>query len=196
MEKEERGVTYMVDPHPKRHDVKTDTPAFEALVSLQKPFDLRKNDRDYQAGDIINQMEWNQNTGYTGRTFEMKITWVLYKGYGLPEGYCIMTVVPLRQHKIDYSCRFQSHTEIFCDSPGPCTYKNVDVYPDKTYNRCTKPFVPNLDMVKTLTKIKELFDQRVFVNVNYDQSVITISDAKQIINEAIKEVERNKEGLE
>jgi hypothetical protein len=185
------------DRPPKIQIIKCDTPSFEALVAGQKPFELRKNDRDYRVDDILKEEEWNPNTEWTGRTFEMKVTYALYEGYGIPEGYCLMTVVPLRMHKIEYPCRFQSHGEVFCESPGPCAYKRTDIYPDQTFYMCTKPFVPQLDMVKILNKIKNEFDNMSFISTEHGgTTAILMSDAKRVVSDMIKAVEKKQEDLE
>jgi hypothetical protein len=79
----------------KEHELKCWTPSFQALRSGVKTFELRKNDRDYHVGEVLKLREWNPDTDYTGEIDRYKITWILYEGFGLPEGYCIMSVVPL-----------------------------------------------------------------------------------------------------
>jgi hypothetical protein len=77
------------------HDLKSWTVAFEPMVEGIKRFELRKNDRGYERGDRLNLREWNQDTGYTGRELLVSVTWILKEGFGLPEGYCIMSINPL-----------------------------------------------------------------------------------------------------
>lgn len=77
------------------HDLKCWTASFQALRDLIKKFELRKNDRNYLVGDILLMREWNPDTKYTGRFDYYRVTWILYSGFGLPEGFCIMSVNPV-----------------------------------------------------------------------------------------------------
>lgn len=85
-------------PHPQQDDIvlKCWTPSFQALRCGDKTFELRKNDRPYAVGKIIRLEEWNPGTEYTGEVDRYKITWILWEGFGLPEGYIIMSVVPCK----------------------------------------------------------------------------------------------------
>jgi hypothetical protein len=84
--------------HPRTtHHLKCWPVSFQAMKRGPKTFEYRKNDRDYQIGDILHQEEWNEITSkYTGDTLDQKITYLLMGGqFGIPEGYCIMSVVPV-----------------------------------------------------------------------------------------------------
>ena len=54
-------------------------------------FDLRKNDKWYKQGDMIELMEFAEGR-YTGKTVKAKITYLLEEHTGLEEGYCIMAL--------------------------------------------------------------------------------------------------------
>lgn len=64
----------------------------------RKPFEVRRHDRDFQAGDILHLHEWDPATGqYTGESKRVKVIAVHTNVPGLQEGYCVMTVSePLR----------------------------------------------------------------------------------------------------
>lgn len=50
------------------HELKVIPPYFDALVSGAKTFEVRKNDRAFQRGDILKLREWHPNeTGYLKR---------------------------------------------------------------------------------------------------------------------------------
>lgn len=79
----------------KCHDIKI-LPSFFSDVRCptyryKKTFELRKDDRDYQVGDIVRLHEWTPEEGYTGRIYTITIRYVLRNcpKYGLMEGYCI-----------------------------------------------------------------------------------------------------------
>lgn len=82
-------------------------PFFEALVTWKKTFELRKDDRRFQVGDLLHIQEWEpRSTGgvpdpsegrYTGREARMRVTYKLTAGVlasGIAQGYCILSVVP------------------------------------------------------------------------------------------------------
>jgi len=80
----------------KIHHVKIEHKFFIRLVSKQKSFEIRYNDRDYQVGDkleftIIN---WDKNDPsiYYNHTYE--ITYI-HQGFGMQDGYVVLGVVCL-----------------------------------------------------------------------------------------------------
>jgi hypothetical protein len=78
------------------HDLKTWPGPFQAVRDRVKRFEWRKNDRDYQEGDVLSMREWDPTTErYTGRVEEHRVTYVLTEGFGVPEGFCVMSIEPL-----------------------------------------------------------------------------------------------------
>lgn len=73
-----------------RHEIKISPEFFEPVSIGQKRFELRKNDRDYHAGDSVVLKEWD-GTDYTGNELTVGIRYVLKDcpEYGLADGYCI-----------------------------------------------------------------------------------------------------------
>jgi hypothetical protein len=73
-----------------KHDLKVLPLYFEDILKENKCFELRLNDRDYQAGDIFLLREY-ENEAYTGRRYIGQISYVLKdcKEYGMADGYCI-----------------------------------------------------------------------------------------------------------
>jgi hypothetical protein len=74
------------------HKLKTWTAPFQAMWEGRKLFEFRKNDRDFKIGDWLTLQEWNPGTEYTGREMNARVTWILTEGFGLPWGYCIMSL--------------------------------------------------------------------------------------------------------
>ena len=83
------------------HELKSWPEFFEPLSTGEKTFDLRRNDRRYQVGDILHIREWEPNTErYSGREINLKVCHVLeatgpggIKPYlGLAAGYAILGV--------------------------------------------------------------------------------------------------------
>lgn len=73
-----------------KHDLKILPLYFQDVLAEKKCFELRLNDRDYQAGDVFLLRE-HENGAYTGRWYVGIISYVLQdcKEYGLEDGYCI-----------------------------------------------------------------------------------------------------------
>lgn len=73
------------------HDVKILPEYFWAVVRLEKPFEVRENDRDYKKDDMLNMKEWSPDKGYTGNSVTVKVIYFLEGGkFGIEEGYCVM----------------------------------------------------------------------------------------------------------
>lgn len=59
-----------------------------------KMFDLRKNDRGYKVGDMVQLEEWSPTLReFSGRTMRARINYILQNFDGLKEGYCILGYV-------------------------------------------------------------------------------------------------------
>ena len=56
-----------------------------------KSFELRKKDKEYRKGDILELMEFTEGR-HTGRVIRAEITYILDDYTGLEEGYCIMAI--------------------------------------------------------------------------------------------------------
>jgi hypothetical protein len=76
-----------------QHVVKCWPAQFSALCSGEKTFEYRKNDRDYRAGDTLVVQEWDPGfQRFTGRSASFHVPYVLEDGFGLPDGYCVLSV--------------------------------------------------------------------------------------------------------
>ncbi len=77
----------------KKHELKILPQYFQAVWSGIKTFELRKDDRDYQRGDILVLREWDGEK-YTGSAICVKVTYILQNAekYGLKDGYIIMGI--------------------------------------------------------------------------------------------------------
>jgi|GEM_PF-1955644 len=95
---------------PISHDLKAWPEYFEALLSGEKTFEFRKDDREprFAVGDALvlheyvppyrveTEQEWSKRVAgdYTGREVVRRVTYVARGGL-IPEGYCVMAIVPL-----------------------------------------------------------------------------------------------------
>ena len=73
----------------KVHQIRLGASFFEDACSNRKSFELRKNDRNYKKGDILELMEFVDGRN-TGRTVRKLVTYILEDYAGLEDGYCIM----------------------------------------------------------------------------------------------------------
>lgn len=69
------------------HELKTYPKYFQETIEGNKLFEIRKNDRNFQVGDVLLLKEWD-NIKYTGREVGAMIGYILDdKFIGLAEGY-------------------------------------------------------------------------------------------------------------
>lgn len=84
----------------KTIELKTWPQYYEALYDGSKPFEVRKNDRDFQVGDTLHLREFDPNAGpglYTGRNHKRTITYILSaKDFpAIVEGYVVLGLDPV-----------------------------------------------------------------------------------------------------
>lgn len=78
----------------KLHELKILPRYYEKVLTGEKNFELRKDDRNFKVGDIIRLSEFSDK-GFTGRDSLYNIIYKLDGGaYGLEEGYCILSIKP------------------------------------------------------------------------------------------------------
>lgn len=80
------------------HELKLSTEFFPAVAQGIKTFEIRKNDRGYELGDILILSEW-ELTGhfYTGRKLIAEITYIT--NYAQQDNYIVMGI-KLVKHKL------------------------------------------------------------------------------------------------
>ena len=66
------------------HELKTWPEFFEAIIDGRKNFEVRRDDRGFQAGDHVYLREWDPSHGgrYTGRRIRARIGYVLHNPVG------------------------------------------------------------------------------------------------------------------
>lgn len=81
----------------KLHNLKILPEYYEKVLSGEKTFEIRKDDRNFKIGDIIRLCEYDRKE-FTGRDNLYDITYKLDGGeYGLAKGYCILSIKPYRR---------------------------------------------------------------------------------------------------
>lgn len=87
----------MMHRDPIEHELKCWESYFCSVWDGSKPFELRKDDRDFRTGDTLWLRETKYGSGeYTGRECRRIITYVLRheEDLGLPQGYAILGLAP------------------------------------------------------------------------------------------------------
>ncbi len=90
-EEAERIKTLPSEKEKKVHSVKIGKEFFEDVKNNVKTFELRKNDRNYKVGEILELHEYEAGEE-TGRTCRKLITYMLKEFTGLQDGYCILGI--------------------------------------------------------------------------------------------------------
>lgn len=83
------------------HELKTWPAFFRAIADGRKTFEVRRNDRGYNAGDVLWLREWKpeQDVGlpesfrYTHSEMRVRVTYVLSgEHFGIKDGFCVMGI--------------------------------------------------------------------------------------------------------
>ena len=75
------------------HCLKTLPEFYEAVISGDKTFEFRENDRNFQIGDKLILQEYNKSTRqYLGRESWFQVTYVLKGFTGIIDGYCVLGI--------------------------------------------------------------------------------------------------------
>ncbi|MDB4378293.1 DUF3850 domain-containing protein [bacterium] len=77
-----------------KHELKTWNEYFEETLMGHKTFEIRKNDRNFQKGDVLILKEWdNFRKTFTGRKLSRDVTYVFKGGqFGLEEDFVVMAI--------------------------------------------------------------------------------------------------------
>lgn len=89
-----------------QHTLKTTFEAWEAVNSGKKRFEVRRNDRLFQTGDMVVLRQLEQGGGgyandpeggrFSTRDLTFRIGWILQGGqFGIEPGYCVFQLEPL-----------------------------------------------------------------------------------------------------
>lgn len=83
---------------PTVHKLKIWSDFFNDVSSGKKPFELRRDDRQFAVGDTLHLEEFRPAVGeYTGRAVDVVVTYIMRANrnttkIGLPVGYCILGI--------------------------------------------------------------------------------------------------------
>ncbi len=78
-------------PKERTHYIRLAATYYDDVKAGIKTFELRKNDRDYRTGDILEMNEFTDGRN-TGRVIRCRVTYMLEEYTGLTDGYCILGI--------------------------------------------------------------------------------------------------------
>jgi hypothetical protein len=92
----------------QRHDLKCVPPYFDAVCRGDKTFEVRRDDRGFQKGDVLNLREYDRKHGvterehFTGNAEQVLVTYVLTGGqFGVEPGHVVMGIKRLAELEQD-----------------------------------------------------------------------------------------------
>jgi Domain of unknown function (DUF3850) len=80
------------------HVLKSTPPYFQEVIDGAKRFEWRRDDRNFQVGDLLDLREYIAASGtYTGRQAKVMVAYIMRyneqtASIGLPAGFCIMSL--------------------------------------------------------------------------------------------------------
>lgn len=86
-----------VMPTGRAHELKILPQFFNSVIRGDKRAELRKNDRDYQVGDVLILREWTEAHGYSGMVTAHIISDVCDVGF-IAEGYVMLSMFKPVEH--------------------------------------------------------------------------------------------------
>lgn len=73
------------------HELKIAPNYFEKVVSKEKSFEVRYNDRNFKVGDILKLMEYVDGS-YTSQSIYVKVTYIIREFEGLQPNFVVLSI--------------------------------------------------------------------------------------------------------
>jgi hypothetical protein len=101
MSNETKPRLHGVDMTLVEHSLKTWREPFRAIWAMRKRYELRRNDRHYNVGDILLLREWHENENrYTGRWIRVLVMYISHGDeWGLPQDLCVMSIEEVARYE-------------------------------------------------------------------------------------------------
>ncbi len=82
----------------KIHELKCHTEYFMKVVTSQKKFEIRKNDRNFEVGDVLHLKNYDpKNETYLFGHCLAEVDYIFEgQGFGVTSGYCVMSITVLK----------------------------------------------------------------------------------------------------
>lgn len=95
---------------------------YEAVILGAKTFEVRKDDRGYQIGDVLVLREW-RNGKHTGRDVRVIVTYILRDSEYCKDGYCVIGIKKeLDYVPLDYNRHTLRITLNYCGAVGHISF--------------------------------------------------------------------------
>lgn len=93
---------------------------FGAVARGVKRYEVRRFDRPFAVGDILELCEWDPETErYTGGHIAARVTYLTEPGaFGMPDDVGVLSIRVIRQSRIECTC---GGGAVWCDVHGDCT---------------------------------------------------------------------------
>lgn len=144
----------------QHHVLKCWPEPFAAVLDGSKRFEYRLDDRGFRVGDTLCLREYVPQDvdgphGFTGREITASITYILDDGFGLPRGYCILSLVPMTMPPRADASGNVSVDDIdvrIIPATGLCVIwsKQHDIYNRPSHERITIPVERIPDLIAKL----------------------------------------------
>ena len=109
------------------HKIKIEKTYADAVLSGDKTFEVRYDDRGYQKGDVVefNVIDnYDHEINHPLNDKEFEITYVLH-GWGIKDGWCVFGIKEAVEHKPECEdCDYQKFTKQFIDGVVDVMKKN------------------------------------------------------------------------
>lgn len=81
------------------HELKIRGEFYARIATGQKTFEIRKNDRDFQVGDVLILREWQEGDGYVDYSSPLRCKVTYISTFMQQDGYVVMGIKQLSESK-------------------------------------------------------------------------------------------------
>lgn len=82
------------------HELKIRSEFFLRVATNQKTFEIRKNDRDFQVGDILILKEWRDGDGYVDYSNALRREIVYISTFMQQHGYVVLGIAEMPEEEL------------------------------------------------------------------------------------------------
>lgn len=94
------------------HALKIEPQYYEAVKTGKKPFEVRKNDREFAVGDYLALNEYNaEEQKHTGRAVLAKVLYILDDEQYTPPGFVVMGIRVVQIDDNEFPFNYATHTK-------------------------------------------------------------------------------------
>ena len=195
-----------------QHELKTWIPYFEEILTGNKTFEFRRNDRDFKVGDTLLLREYDHpNLQYTGRQLSVRITYKMEGGnFGLPHKMCIMSITrttpsPDSGEKVYYQPKDEPDHILEPPHPQPdfdgmaekltaALYLDIGIVDSVIFYKKTHPLILSA-INEAVAKVRGELATQINISALYEESRDNVVKKNDQLKTALAECERDKKRL-